>query len=334
MLLRLLAASAACFTVASVASAQTALVVVGEGVDEACEMRVTETLQAVGYDTQSANISPTPEGLEVDSALAAAIETADAEVSAVLSLNLSPATFSTLGVGVYGNVACDAVFQDAGGEAVLSRALELGQPIALQAAVILYPETMAGSIAVALLSGLESIAKPSLGQIASQVTSLGGEAEKTVMIDTKYGYIAIKLRDDLAPMHTQRITELTREGFYDGIVFHRVIEGFMAQTGDPTGTGRGGSEMPDLKAEFSDPETASFVRGVVGMARSQDPNSANSQFFIMFDDGPFLDGQYTIIGEVLVGMDAVDQIKRGAPGSGQVTNPDRMRRVFMLADEI
>ncbi|MDB2403585.1 peptidylprolyl isomerase [bacterium] len=154
------------------------------------------------------------------------------------------------------------------------------------------------------------------------------------MIDTKYGYVAINLRADLAPKHTMRLTELTREGFYDGIVFHRVIEGFMAQTGDPTGTGRGGSELPDVEAEFSDPEVASFVRGAVGMARSQDPNSANSQFFIMFDDGPFLDGQYTIVGEVLVGMDAVDQIKRGAPGSGTVTNPDRMRRVFMLADEI
>ncbi|MAW51446.1 MAG: peptidylprolyl isomerase [Geminicoccus sp.] len=193
---------------------------------------------------------------------------------------------------------------------------------------------MAGSIAVALLSGLESIAKPSIGQIADQVVAAGGSADQTIMIDTKYGYVAINLRADLAPKHTMRLTELTREGFYDGIVFHRVIEGFMAQTGDPTGTGRGGSELPDVEAEFSDPEVASFVRGAVGMARSQDPNSANSQFFIMFDDGPFLDGQYTIVGEVLVGMDAVDQIKRGAPGSGTVTNPDRMRRVFMLADEI
>ena len=148
------------------------------------------------------------------------------------------------------------------------------------------------------------------------------------------GRVVIELFNDKAPKHCARIKELAREGFYDGIIFHRVIDGFMAQTGDPTGTGRGGSEKPDLKPEFSDPSVASFTRGTVGMARSQDPASANSQFFIMFDDGAFLDGQYTIIGEVLVGMDAVDQIKRGAPGSGTVTNPDRMQRVFMLSDEI
>ena len=155
-----------------------------------------------------------------------------------------------------------------------------------------------------------------------------------MMIDTKYGVVAINLRDDLAPAHAERMTALTREGFYDGIVFHRVIDGFMAQTGDPTGTGRGGSQLDDLEAEFSDPAVASFERGTVGMARSQDPNSANSQFFIMFDAGRFLDGQYTIIGDVLVGMDAVDQIKRGAEGSGTVTNPDRMKKVFILSDEL
>ena len=334
MVLRLLAACAASLALSAAASAQTALVVVAEDGDGTCEQQVLDTLEAVGYGTQTARISPTPEGMEVDSALVAAIEAADGEISAVLSLGMAPATYSALGVAAYGNIACDAVFLDAGGEVVLARALELGQPIALQAAVILYPETIAGSIAVALLSGLESIAKPSIGQIADQVVAAGGSADQTIMIDTKYGYVAINLRADLAPKHTMRLTELTREGFYDGIVFHRVIEGFMAQTGDPTGTGRGGSELPDVEAEFSDPEVASFVRGAVGMARSQDPNSANSQFFIMFDDGPFLDGQYTIVGEVLVGMDAVDQIKRGAPGSGTVTNPDRMRRVFMLADEI
>ena len=334
MVFRLLAATAASLILPALASAQTALVVLGEGVDETCSQRVTETLQEVGYNTQSASISPMPQGMEVDSALIASIGAAGDDVRAVVTLNLSPATFSTLGVSAYGNIACDAAFQDEGGEAVLARALELGQPIALQAAVILYPETTAGSIAVALLSGLDSIAKPSIGQIAEQVTAAGGDVEKTIMIDTKYGYIAMSLRDDLAPLHAQRLTELTREGFYDGVVFHRVIEGFMAQTGDPTGTGRGGSEKPDLPPEFSEPDVASFVRGAVGMARSQDPASANSQFFIMFDDGPFLDGQYTIVGEVLVGMESVDQIKRGAPGSGAVTNPDRMRRVFMLADEI
>ena len=334
MILRLLAASAASLALTTAALAQTALVVVGEGVDESCSDRVTQTLQTVGYQTKSATISPVPAGLEVNSALKAAMDAVGEEVNAVISLNLSPATYSEINVAAYGNIACDAAFQNEGGEAVLARALELGQPIALQAAVILYPETMAGSIAVAMLSGFESIAKPSVDQVAQQVDVAGGDAEKTMVIDTKYGYIAVSLRDDLAPMHAQRMMELTREGFYDGVVFHRVIDGFMAQTGDPTGTGRGGSENPDLKPEFSDPAVASFTRGTVGMARSQDPASANSQFFIMFDDGAFLDGQYTIIGEVLVGMDAVDQIKRGAPGSGTVTNPDRMQRVFMLSDEI
>ena len=334
MILRLLAASAASLALTTTALAQTALVVVGEGVDESCSDLVNQTLQTVGYETKTATISPAPEGLEVNSALKAAVDAVGEDVNALISLNFSPATYSEINVAAYGNIACDAAFQNEGGEAVLARALELGQPIALQAAVILYPETMAGSIAVAMLSGFESIAKPSVGQVAQQVEVAGGDADKTMVIDTKYGYIAVSLRDDLAPMHAQRMMELTREGFYDGVVFHRVIDGFMAQTGDPTGTGRGGSEKPDLKPEFSDPSVASFTRGMVGMARSQDPASANSQFFIMFDDGSFLDGQYTIIGEVLVGMDAVDQIKRGAPGSGTVTNPDRMQRVFMLSDEI
>lgn len=334
MFLRLLAASAASLVLALPASAQTAMVVLGAGVDESCSQRVTETLQTVGYQTKSATISPVPEGLEVNSALKAALDAAGGDVNAVVTLNFGTATYGELGVAAYGNVACDAVFQAAGGEAVLARALELGEPIALQAAVILYPETMAGSLAVAMLSGFESIAKPSVAQIADQVASAGGDAEKTMVIDTKYGYVALSLRDDLAPNHAVRLTELTREGFYDGVVFHRVIDGFMAQTGDPTGTGRGGSDKPDLGPEFSDPTVASFNRGTVGMARSQDPASANSQFFIMFDAGSFLDGQYTIVGEVLVGMDAVDQIKRGAPGSGTVANPDRMQRVFMLSDEI
>lgn len=150
----------------------------------------------------------------------------------------------------------------------------------------------------------------------------------TFTLDTGDGEardVVIKLRPDLAPGHVARITELASEGFYDGVVFHRVIEGFMAQTGDPTGTGTGGSERPDLAAEFSN-ET--FDRGTVGMARSQDPNSANSQFFIMLADGDFLDGQYTIVGDVISGMDIVDQIKRGDPAAnGQVQEPDAMLSV-------
>jgi peptidylprolyl isomerase len=135
----------------------------------------------------------------------------------------------------------------------------------------------------------------------------------------------IQLRPDLAPRHVERVKELTREGFYDGIVFHRVIDGFMAQSGDPTGTGMGGSDKPDLEAEFTD---TPFVRGVIGAARSSDPNSANSQFYIMFDEGRFLDGQYTVWGEVVEGMEFVDRIKRGEPPA----NPDRIVRMQVAAD--
>ena len=124
------------------------------------------------------------------------------------------------------------------------------------------------------------------------------------------GDVVIKLRPDLAPGHVERIKELTQEGFYDGVVFHRVIDGFMAQGGDPTGTGMGGSEKPDLKAEFS---REPHVRGTASMARAQNPNSANSQFFICFDEAGFLDGQYTVWGEVTEGMDNVDALPKGEP---------------------
>jgi peptidylprolyl isomerase len=124
------------------------------------------------------------------------------------------------------------------------------------------------------------------------------------------GDVIIKLRPDLAPGHVERITELAREGFYDGVVFHRVIPGFMAQGGDPTGTGMGGSDKPDLKAEFS---SEPHVRGVCSMARASNPNSANSQFFICFDDATFLDRQYTVWGEVVEGMEHVDALPKGEP---------------------
>ena len=143
------------------------------------------------------------------------------------------------------------------------------------------------------------------------------------------GEVVIKLRPDLAPKHVERITQLARDGFYDGVVFHRVIPGFMAQGGDPTGTGTGGSKLPDLPAEFTNKYR--FIRGICGMARSQSPNSANSQFFIMFAPAPSLDGQYTIWGRVVAGMDAVDKIKRGAPGSGTVTNPDKLIRATITS---
>ncbi len=136
------------------------------------------------------------------------------------------------------------------------------------------------------------------------------DAENTLLLTTETGVVTIKLRPDLAPGHVERIKELTREGFYDGVVFHRVIPGFMAQGGDPTGTGMGGSKKPDLKAEFS---REPHIRGVCSMARSSNPNSANSQFFICFDDATFLDGQYTVWGVVTDGMDHVDALPKGEP---------------------
>lgn len=155
------------------------------------------------------------------------------------------------------------------------------------------------------------------------VIEVAGEANGTITID---------MLPDLAPKHVEQITGLAREGAYDGVAFHRVIEGFMAQTGDVefgkgadlSRAGMGGSDRPDLPAEFS---KVSFDRGVVGMARSQNPNSANSQFFIMFAPGPFLDGQYTVVGRVIEGLDVLDAIKRGEGRNGEVTDPDRMVRV-------
>ncbi|MEM8799834.1 MAG: peptidylprolyl isomerase [Pseudomonadota bacterium] len=134
------------------------------------------------------------------------------------------------------------------------------------------------------------------------------------------GTLKIALRADKAPNHVERITTLAAEGFYDGIVFHRVIEGFMAQTGDPTGTGTGGSDLPDIAAEFND---ISHVRGTVSMARKPSPDSANSQFFICFDDATFLDGQYTVWGEVVEGIDHIDAIERGEPP----VDPTKMTKV-------
>jgi peptidylprolyl isomerase len=142
------------------------------------------------------------------------------------------------------------------------------------------------------------------------LTVAADDPENTLLVELDTGKVVIRLRPDLAPGHVERIKELAREGFYDGVVFHRVIEGFMAQGGDPTGTGYSGSDKPNLKAEFSD---APHVRGVCSMARSANPNSANSQFFICFDDARFLDNQYTVWGEVAEGMQAVDALPRGEP---------------------
>jgi peptidylprolyl isomerase len=151
------------------------------------------------------------------------------------------------------------------------------------------------------------------------------DPENTLIIETTQGRVVIALRPDLAPNHVAHIKKLAREGFYDGIVFHRVIEGFMAQTGDPTGTGTGSSKYPNLKQEFS---AEPHVRGTASMARSSNPDSANSQFFIVFDDARFLDRQYTVWGKVTEGMENVDKIKRGEP----VKDPDKMTSVRVAAD--
>jgi peptidylprolyl isomerase len=156
------------------------------------------------------------------------------------------------------------------------------------------------------------------------------DLDNTVYMDLKDGRVTIELLPQIAPKHVERVKLLCHQHFYDGTPFHRVIEGFMAQGGDPTGTGQGGSPLPPLKAEFSN--TRRFIRGTVGAARTNDPDSANSQFFIMFAPSPSLDYQYTIWGQVVAGMEHVDAIKRGAPGSGAVTNPDRIIKMRVASD--
>ena len=151
------------------------------------------------------------------------------------------------------------------------------------------------------------------------------DPENTLLIETSKGNVVIELRPDLAPKHVERIKQLAREKFYDGIVFHRVIDGFMAQTGCPLGRGTGGSPHPNLPAEFN---KEPHVRGVCSMARSSNPNSANSQFFICFDDATFLDGQYTAWGRVIEGMDNVDKLAKGEPPR----SPDKMISVRVAAD--
>jgi peptidylprolyl isomerase len=156
------------------------------------------------------------------------------------------------------------------------------------------------------------------------------DLENILYIDLTYGRVVIEMLPKIAPKHVERIKTLTRQKFYDGIVFHRVIDGFMAQTGDPTGTGMGGSKMPDIKAEFSDEP---HIRGAVSMARASDPNSANSQFFIVTSDSRFLDGQYSVWGRVISGMEFVDKIKKGANRDGKVIGPDGMVKVRVAKDE-
>ena len=178
-----------------------------------------------------------------------------------------------------------------------------------------------GFVAVILLA---------MAGIFSGTAVMAAGPEDTLYLDLKDGRVVIELYPEIAPGHVERIKTLARKGFYNGIVFHRVIEGFMAQTGDPTGTGTGGSDLPDLKAEFND---SKHVRGTLSMARSADPDSANSQFFICFTAAAFLDGQYTAFGRVVSGMEHVDAIKRGEEGdNGQVTDPDKIVKLQVAAD--
>ncbi len=161
--------------------------------------------------------------------------------------------------------------------------------------------------------------------------AFAAESTKDVVhLYTKHGMVTIQLRPDLAPKTVKQIETLTKQGFYNGLKFHRVIDGFMAQTGDPTGTGAGGSKLPNVPAEFN---KTNFGRGSLGLARASDPNSGNSQFFICFADASFLDGKYTYFGQVLHGMKVVDQIKKGASGSGTVDNPDIIVKMVMAADD-
>ncbi|MGC1358312.1 MAG: peptidylprolyl isomerase [Xanthobacteraceae bacterium] len=163
-------------------------------------------------------------------------------------------------------------------------------------------------------------------QASADPLPAGLDPQNTLYLDTKYGRVIVKLFNDIAPKHAERMKQLARDGFYDNVPFHRVIDGFMAQTGDGQyGNGTGGSKYPNLNAEFSKKE---FKRGIVGMARTSNPNSANSQFFIMFADGSFLNGQYTVVGEVVKGMDVVDKLKRGEPPS----DPDRIVKMQVAAD--
>ncbi len=172
---------------------------------------------------------------------------------------------------------------------------------------------------------------PARAEDGEAVTPSAGSTANLVDMELPAGKVVIRLRPDLAPKSVAQMETLIRQGFYDNTPFHRVIEGFMAQGGDPSGTGQGGSKLPDLPAEFTN--SVNFVRGTVGMARTADPNSGNSQFFIMFGPAPSLDGQYTIVGQVISGMDAVDKIKRGSGPSGMVQDPTRIISMRMESDE-
>jgi peptidylprolyl isomerase len=168
-----------------------------------------------------------------------------------------------------------------------------------------------------------------LTSILAIASARAASPENTLYLDLKDGRVVIELRPDLAPKHVQRVKTLVKEGFYNGLAFHRVITGFMAQTGDPKGDGTGGSKYPDLPAEFSQ---TPFKRGTIGAARTNDPNSANSQFFICFEEASNLNGAYTVWGQVVEGMQFVDSIKKGQGGDGGVFNPDKIINMKLASD--
>ncbi|WP_375457863.1 peptidylprolyl isomerase [uncultured Enterovirga sp.] len=173
------------------------------------------------------------------------------------------------------------------------------------------------------------LALAALGATAALPALAQSDKADLVYLDTKGGRVTIRLRPDLAPKHVAQIKALVKRGFYDGLVFHRVIPGFMAQTGDPKGNGTGGSDLPNVPAEFT---ATPFRRGTVGMARSQDPNSANSQFFICLAESSFLNNQYTVVGEVTSGMEQIDKVKKGTQANnGAVSSPDKIVKM-VLAD--
>jgi len=181
-----------------------------------------------------------------------------------------------------------------------------------------------------LLTALAGLALALVCNLAPLAAQQAQDAENTIVLELKSGKVLIRLRPDLAPRHVERIKKLTREGFYNGHKFHRVIARFMAQTGDPTGTGTGGSKYGNLPAEFT---KTPFSRGALGMARSSSPDSANSQFFIMFERSLELEGNYTVWGQVIQGMEFVDQIKKGDPAAnGAVKDPDIIQKMYVLAD--
>jgi peptidylprolyl isomerase len=177
----------------------------------------------------------------------------------------------------------------------------------------------------------DALAFAILALAAGNAAADDADPQNTMILETKNGKIVIKLRPDLAPKHVAQIKALVARKFYDGIVFHRVIDGFMAQTGDPKGTGEGGSDLPNIPAEFT---KTPFKRGTLGMARSSEPDSANSQFFICLADASFLNGKYTVFGEVTSGMDVVDKIKKGdAANNGAVASPDKIVKLHMAASK-